>query len=325
MICSEVKTLEISTIKQQIKTKSPRSFYIFTGPEIKVMDIYINKIADCKKLPVKRIETISDIYGKLRNNSFVDQSFCYVLRDDKELLTTEKLWNDLYKINIQKNNIIILILTSIDKRNKFYKYFKDVITEFAPLSEAILIRYIKKEINLSEPNCKKLIELCESDYSRILLEIDKVKHFQDSTIDSEDFKEEQNQVFKKLLKQGVIYQPPKDALFEYVDAVLRHHVNRAFDLLEQCYAVGETTIVLLSVLYNNTKQVLQVQSCESKEIGKSTGLTGWQIKCAKEKIGHYSTGDLVYMLKLIRYVEKGIKTGQIEESIALPYIMTEIF
>lgn len=316
--------MEISTVKQQIKNKCPNSFYIFTGPEIKVMDIYINKIAGCKKLPVKRVESISDIYGKLRNNSFVDQSFCYVLRDDKELITTEKLWEDLYKTNIQKNNIVILILTSIDKRSKFYKYFKDVITEFAPLNETILIRYIKKEINLSESNCKKLIELCESDYSRILLEIDKLKCFQ-SMISVGGLKDEANQCFKELLRQGVIYQPPKDALFDYVDAVLKHQVNRAFDLLAQCYAAGESTIVLLSVLYTNTKQVLQVQSCESKEVSKSTGLTGWQIKCAKEKIGHYSIGDLVYMLKLIRSVEKGIKTGQIEDSIALPYIMTEIF
>jgi DNA polymerase III delta subunit len=110
-----------------------------------------------------------------------------------------------------------------------------------------------------------------------------------------------------------------------VDAVLKHEVNKAFDLLEQCYAVGESTIVLLSVLYTNIKQVLQVQSCKSNDIAKSTGLTSWQIKCAKEKMGHYSIGDLVYMLKLVRDTEMKIKTGEIEEQMAVPYVMVNIF
>jgi DNA polymerase III delta subunit len=134
-----------------------------------------------------------------------------------------------------------------------------------------------------------------------------------------------DQAFEELLKQGVIYQPPKDAIFDYVDAVLKHEVNKSFDLLEQCYAVGESTIVLLSVLYTNIKQVLQVQSCKSNDIVKSTGLTGWQIKCAKEKMGHYSIGDLVYMLKLVRDTEMKIKTGEIEEQMAVPYVMVNIF
>jgi DNA polymerase III delta subunit len=221
--------------------------------------------------------------------------------------------------------MLIFLLTNVDKRLKFYKHWKDVIVEFEPLPEATLKKYIKKEIALSDKNCEKLIEVCASDYSRILLEIDKIKAFQAYCNQQTKIYPREDDCFNELLKQGVIYQPPKDAIFDYVDAVLKHEVNKAFDLLEQCYAVGESTIVLLSVLYTNIKQVLQVQSCKSNDISKSTGLTGWQIKCAKEKMGHYSIGDLVYMLKLVRDTEMRIKTGEIEEQMAVPYVMVNIF
>jgi DNA polymerase III delta subunit len=189
---------------------------------------------------------------------------------------------------------------------------------------ATLKKYIKKEIALSDKNCEKLIDICEQDYSRILLEIDKIITYFES-VDPDCERLDANDTFELLVKDGTIWSPPKDAIFNYVDAVLKHQVNKAFDLLEQCYAVGESTVVLLSVLYTNIKQVLQVQSCNSSDIAKSTGLTGWQIKCAKEKAGHYSIGDLVYMLKLVRDTEMKIKTGEIEEQLAIPYIMVNIF
>jgi hypothetical protein len=199
--------------------------------------------------------------------------------------------------------------------------------EFEQLPEATLKKYIKKKIELSDKNCGKLIEICEHDYSRILLEIDKIKTFREYPHHTDLFAESkmsEDASFTELLKQGVIYQPSKDAIFDFVDAILKRQSKRTFNLLKQCYDVGESTIVLLSVLYTNVKQVLQVQSCESSDISKSTGLTAWQIKCAKEKAGRYEIWELVDALRLIRDVEKGIKTGQIEDNIAIQYVLVNM-
>lgn len=317
--------MDIMEVKNHIKSKNPKNFYIFSGTEIQVQNIYINKLAECKGLETARVDSVTDIYGKLKNRSFVQKSYCYIIRDDKEFTSNEKLWDTIQ--TVIGSNMLIFLLTNVDKRLKFYKRWKDIIVDFEPLPEATLKKYIKKEIALGDDNCNKLIDLCESDYSRILLEIDKIKTYYDYAYEVELLYScnTPDKIFEYLLDQGVIYKPPKDAIFDYVDAVLKHEVSTAFNLLEQCYAVGESTIVLLSVLYTNIKQVLQVQSCKSSDIAKSTGLTGWQIKCAKEKMGHYSIGDLVYMLKLVRDTEMKIKTGEIEEQIAVPYIMVNIF
>jgi DNA polymerase III delta subunit len=158
--------------------------------------------------------------------------------------------------------------------------------------------------------------MCDNDYSRILLEIDKIKRYsQELTND---------QAFEKLVEEGAIYQPPKDAIFAFVDAVLKRQVKKVYELLAQCYAIGEANMVILSVLFSNTKQVLQVQTCRSQDIVKSTGLTAWQVKCAKDKCGNYTNGELVNIIRLIQKVQKGIITGQIEDNLAVEYLLVNI-
>ena len=317
--------MTVQEVKNQIKTNKIKNFYIFTGQESRVIDIYIDKIAECKKLEIQHINSISDVYSKFFNKSLVTKNYCYVLRDDKELLLQEKLWQPLSIENVQGNNIVILVLTNVDKRSKFYNRFKNNIVEFEHLPENILMKYIKKELPLNDNSCLKLIDICESDYNRILLELDKINLYANTTYTEVNGNgADYDRAFLDLVEQEVIYQPPKDAIFDFVDAVLKGKVKQSFELLKNCYGVGESNIVLLSVLYNNVKQVLQVQSCESNDIAKTTGLTGWQIRNAKDKCGYYSIGDLVYFLKLIRKVEKGIKTGEIDESISVDYVLVNM-
>ena len=126
--------------------------------------------------------------------------------------------------------------------------------------------------------------------------------------------------FEKLLKDGTIYKPAKDAIFDFVEAVMCRSI-KCWDLLYQSYAVGEANMVLISVLYNNIKQTLQVQSCNSADISKSTGLTGWQIQCVKKHLNKYSSGELVAGMKLLQKIESGIKTGKIEDEISIEYFL----
>ena len=183
-------------------------------------------------------------------------------------------------------------------------------------------RYIQKEIELSDKNCDKLIEVCEGNYSRCLLEIDKIKRYADGnpTLVRNIY----NNSFETLLEDGTIYQPPKDAIFDFVKAVLQNKPEKAYNLLQNCYDIGESKLAILSVLFNNTKQVLQVQTCEGKDTEKITGLTYWQIKNAKDCAGYYSNNNLIYIMRLIQSVERKIKIGEMEEAIAVEYVVSNI-
>lgn len=303
--------MEVAQVKQHIKNGELLDFYIFTGAEWAVQDIYIQQIAKAKKCKIKRINSISDIYQTLKARSFINDSAVYVVRDDKDIITLDKVQNAL-RAGILGDNTLILLLTNPDKRTKFYKAFKERFVEFEPLAESVLIKYIQREIALSDEECKLLIELCESNYGRILLEIDKLKRLGGS--------------FYEAVKSGVIYRPPKDAIFDFVDAVMKGYTNASFELYEDCKAVGESTLVILSVLYNNIKQVLQVQSYDGNDIVKATGLNLWLInKIKKDYINVYTDAELVAAMRHIREWERGIKLGYRDEKNAVPIILAKLF
>lgn len=318
--------MDVSTLKSHIKLKTISTFLIFSGPEWKVQQIYIEQIAKVTGKKTKRIDSVSEIYSKLRNRSFIQSGVIYIVRDDKELMNSEKLQQQISG-GLLGDNMLILLLTSVDKRTKFYKAYKDSIIEFEALSDAMLKKYVLKEIKLSERNLQCLIDICEHDYGRILLEIDKIKRYVSTDRPLFGYGRggtEEDCCFEMLVKDGTIYEPPYDAIFDLVDAILDRNVNKAFNLLQQSYAVGEATMVMLSVLYNNAKAVLQVQTYQGNKITEGTGLTGWQIKNAKPHVGRYSDEELIYIVQLVQKIESGIKTGRMEDEFAMQYLLTRI-
>ena len=306
--------MDITAVKQQIQKKEPQHFYIFVGEEVEVMDIYINKIAECINVKPTRADSMEEVLPKITSNSLFSTPQCYVIREDKEFIKSEAV-QDFFDEKIQSQNIVILTFYTLDKRTKFYKAYTDSIVFFERLNEQILSKYVHRKIELSERNTRMLIDVCECDLSRIYLEIDKVISYAEKTGCSND------QSFVALLESGTIYEPPYDAIFDFVDAVLKRKTKLAYNLYQQCQAIGEANLTLLSVLYTNAKAVLQVQSCASKDIAKSTGLTGFQIKLAKEKCGVYKNRELVNLMKLIQRVERGIKTGEIEDGLSVDYVL----
>ena len=302
--------MDISVLKQQIKNNQIDDFYIFTGDEWAVQKIYIQKIAECKNLEIKYIDSIKDIYSSLINPRFIDKNYCYVVRDDKDILEEDKLQQQLLN-GLLKKNVLILLLTHLDRRIKVFKVFDSKYIDFPKMSVETLKKYVKNEINLSNKNCERLINICEQDYGRILLEIDKIKNIAGNPDD----------IFKQLVEDGTIYVPPLDAVFDLVDAILKRNYGLVFELLQDCYDIGEANLVVLSNLYNATKQLLQVQNCDGKDIMETCGITYPQMQAALSRKGKYSTGELINDLKLIRDVEKGIKIGNIEDNISVEYVL----
>lgn len=316
--------MELTTLKAHIQKKKFSPVYILCGEEIGVMNIYINQIAKVQNKQVYRADSFKEVFQKVTKQSIIKQSFVYVIRDDKEVLTSEKIHKLISKPTW--SDIVIIVFSNMDKRTKFYKQYKDSICEFEPLEERVLIKYIQKEIDLSVENCQRLIQACESSYSRIMLEIDKIKKYEEyyyTHLSHE--KITSDLAFEELLESGVIYTPPRDAIFIWSNEVMnRKNPVKIFDLMQECYDSGEATLVMLSVLYKTMKKTLQVQSYKGDNITKATGLTGWDIKCVKPYVNRYKTSELLNAMQLIHKMEKGIKTGRVEESMAVPNVLVNI-
>lgn len=309
--------MNIGDVKQHIKSGKFDNFYIFYGEEHYILKEYINKIAEKTGLKISYIDNLGSVFAKISQKSLIKEHFLYVIVDDKEFLTNEKAWSALGDGRQFKDDKVIFYYTSADKRVKFWKNYKDRAVEFPFMSEDILLKYIKRSVsNLSDENCHHLIEICGSDYSRIALELDKIKQFSIAGMYGD-----LDKVFAHLINVGAIYKEPKDAIFDFVGAVLERDAVKAFNLLEQSYAVGEANMVLLSVLYSNIRTLFMIQASKST---KGLGLNGWVVKNTIQYKGNYTNGELARALKLIRASEKGIKTGAISDEMSVQSILVQI-
>ena len=314
--------MKLPDLQKQIVSKNIDHVLLLYGEEVAIMDIYLDKIYKVTSGDVFRLDSVKEAYSKLvQRRITTGNSRVFVVRDDKEFLKADKEWAKVFTAAESGADYLILIYSSMDRRSKFYKQNQERLCEFEKLSSSVLAGYIEKLLpGMSKDEKEQFAQVCECNYSRILLEADKVKHY--AKVSYQDA----GSAFKELLKQGVIYQPIGDITFLFTDAILTRNLKDAAKYLLQAKAVGESEILTLSVLYNGFKQILMVQGLgrDQSEPCKRTGLTPWQVKMAKEKQGHYSIAELVNALKVIRFVEKGIKTGAIDADVAVEYVIVNI-
>ena len=121
--------MNLTQVKNDIKQRKFAPVYIFTGDEIGVMDIYIQSMAKASKKQVVRSDTFKNVFPNLTGRNMLSRGQCiYVIRDDKNVVDTEKVWEILKAGGWE--DIVILIYTSLDKRTSFYKKHSDLICEF---------------------------------------------------------------------------------------------------------------------------------------------------------------------------------------------------
>lgn len=305
--------MNLIELKNQIINKQIESVYYFTGSEWKIMNIYIHKIAEITNSKITYINSIKEAINDIKQTSLLTPKTIYVIQEDKDYILNDRLWD---KINTINKNIIIFVYNTIDKRSKFYKQYKDNITTFDTLNDSVLHRYISNDTTLKNEYIVKLIEICEHDYGRITSEINKIKHFSD----------DHNKAFEILVNNGVIFTPPKDAVFELVDAILSRNATLSYYLYQNCKEIGEANLVILLNLFNSTRITYQVQSYQGNgDISQITGLKQGQIYACQKRLYKYTNDELVNLMKLIQQVESGIKQGTITDEISVDYILAQIF
>lgn len=314
--------MKLPDLQKQIVSKNIDRVLLLFGEEVAIMDVYLDKIYKATEGDVFRVDSVKEAYAKLVQRRIgAGGSRVFIVRDDKEFFKADKEWAKVFTAAENSNDYLILIYSTMDRRSKFFKQNQEKLCEFEKLSSSVLAGYINKLLpGMGAADVEQFAEVCECAYSRILLEADKVQRY--AKLSRLDYAP----AFRELLKQGVIYQPIGDITFLFTDAILTRNKRDTAKYLLQAKAIGESEILTLSVLYNGFKQILMVQGLgrDQSEPCKRTGLTPWQVKMAKEKQGHYSIAELVNALKVIRFVEKGIKTGSIDADVAVEYVIVNI-
>ena len=115
-----VNQMEVIDLKNLIKQNQIPHFMIFTGEEYMAQKIYIQQIAKVMNLKVQYVDAVADIAKSLGNKSLFSENHIYIVHDDKEFMQSDKASEIISKL---KSDILILTLTTLDKRLKFIKTY----------------------------------------------------------------------------------------------------------------------------------------------------------------------------------------------------------
>lgn len=306
-------------LKEDIIHKRLKNFYVFTGTEIGIMNIYLGQMSRVYGVPITRADSVADVYSSCTTRSlFGATKHFYVIRDDTDFTKQEKAYNTI--ANDIGNNIIVLSYEKLDSRLKFGKHFKDVTINFEPLDVNVLVKYILKACpGLTSEQAKYIVEVCEQRYDECMLEVDKINQYAEATDTTT------GRAFEKLVADGSIYQPEDVSVFQFVGAVLSLQPDMAFDMERTLRENGTSSITMLGTLYNSLKAVMLIQCCDKGEnISEVTGLDKGAIYYNRQYVGKFDTEFLVWCVQEVQRLVSDVKSGKIDDCYATRFALTEI-
>ena len=307
----------ISELKNKIVTGDLDNFYIFTGPEEGIMQLYIKQIAKKLGLTIKWVDSVQEVCKLVNLKSLVKTRYLYLIRLDNSFKSQENLWE---KAKQFVGNFVILIQPEIDKRSKkFVDFFEKETIKFEKLAPEMLQAYGKKVCSsLSIGNIDNLVEWCGHSYSRLMSELDKVKTL------SIALKITQDEAFDLLVGENGIYKEKQFDVFEYTNQILSRNAYKCYSDFEFVKAQQQEILIvgLLGASFKN--MVLLKNDGGGKGVCDRTGLTSWQVKCAIDFDKYFNIDECERNLLLLQDTEVKIKTGVLTPDIALNYILAEI-
>ena len=308
--------MTIQDLKLDIVHNNIKHLYVFVGSEIGIMNIYLTEMSNKLSLAINRMDSVGGVYSNLGESLFGSSDGLYVVRDDKDFVKTESVFNHIEED--LGNSYLILLYDKIDSRLKFGRVFKDRIVQFEGLSVSVLMSYIKRVCLLNDTNAEKLATIVNGSYDLAMLECDKINQYSQASNVNVDI------AFKKLISSGDIHIQEEHDVFQFVECVMSKKFSDALDIAKILMDNGSQGINLLGTLYDTMKKVLLVQICESKDVSEVTGIDSKQVYFAQKKVGIYSSERLVAGLKMLSQVIDDIKSGRIDDSIAVPYAIVSL-
>ena len=293
--------MDLVLLKKQIQQNKLEHFYIFCGPEIGLQNMYINQMSN--NMPA-RADSIKEIWSKLtgKNRLFkTNRKFVYVVRDDEHFMSNEKYWDSINNI---VSGTLVLLITDLDKRSKFYKHFKDIIIPFNHLTTAQLLPSVKKLIKGTDANLKYFIEACDNDYNTILNELDKLKYLGYDTITKQ---------LTDTLRPPVL----ESNVFKMTDYLINKNSKKTLTELQLLLDAGSNEVGILSAIASKLEQCILVEGHrDEKDITSITGLNGWVVKgiLTNNKL---APSSLLTALRITQKFDMSIKNGLLEPDIAV--------
>jgi len=291
--------MELVELNRQLRTNNIGNFYIFTGDEIGLQNVYLKQFGE-----YKRVDTVSEVLNKLTTRGFgfnKSTKEVYVVRDDLDFLNNKHLEENIKQLEKAKLGTLIVQITTANKKAAWYKTWNYYVVEFKKLTPTQLIHQIQHyNLTTDKKTLEYFVNACNNDYTTIINEIDKYNRLKAAGV----YKEFTMATLIDLMPVKYNY-----TVFDLVDMILSNNY-KAINVLDYLLSQNSNPLGILSLLYKNVSMAILVIGHKGQQgITEKTGLPYWQIKKILNNT-KISPGGLLAALRFIQQYDNGIKSGK---------------
>lgn len=294
--------LGLLDLQTQIREGSLLPFYIFTGEEIELQNIYLKQMGN-----VIRVDRVADIYNKITSKLISGKFAVYVVRDDMDFIKSEKTWGSIS--DRIRNAVLVIQVTTPNKCKKFIKELNDCVVEFNHMTTKQLLNVVNMDCSVS--NKQYFIEACNNDLNTINNYLDIFKRVGIKELN------------KKIVDE---YIPTKEdvTVFQLADAVMRKDDQLTFRLLDRLLEDKNNVMGIIYAIYSQLHKCVLVEGYRGeKNISKVTGINSWICNNILRD-NRIEPSKLLTALRLVQKYDKGIKTGKYDGVMACYSLIVEI-
>lgn len=291
--------MELVELNRQLRTNNIGNFYIFTGDEIGLQNVYLKQFGE-----YKRVDTVSEVLSKLTTRGFgfnKSTKEVYVVRDDLDFLNNKHLEENIKQLEKAKLGTLIVQITTANKKAAWYKTWNYYVVEFKKLTPTQLIHQIQHyNLTTDKKTLEYFVNACNNDYTTIINEIDKYNRLKAAGV----YKEFTMATLIDLMPVKYNY-----TVFDLVDMILSNNC-KAINVLDYLLSQNSNPLGILSLLYKNVSMAILVIGHKGQQgITEKTGLPYWQIKKILNNT-KISPSGLLAALRFIQQYDNGIKSGK---------------
>lgn len=294
--------LGLLDLQTQIREGSLLPFYIFTGEEIELQNIYLKQMGN-----VIRVDRVADIYNKITSKLISGKFAVYVVRDDMDFIKSEKTWSSIS--DRIRNAVLVIQVTTPNKCKKFIKELNDCVVEFNHMTTKQLLNVVNMDCSVS--NKQYFIEACNNDLNTINNYLDIFKRAGIKELN------------KKIVDEYIVTKEDV-TVFQLADAVMRKDEQLTFKLLDQLLEDKNNVMGIIYAIYSQLHKCVLVEGYRGeKNISKVTGINSWICNNILRD-NRIEPPKLLTALRLVQKYDKGIKTGKYDGVIACYSLIVEI-
>lgn len=294
--------LGLLDLQTQIREGSLLPFYIFTGEEIELQNIYLKQMGN-----VIRVDRVADIYNKITSKLISGKFIVYVVRDDMDFIKSEKTWSSIS--DRIRNAVLVIQVTTPNKCKKFIKELNDCVVEFNHMTTKQLLNVVNMDCSVS--NKQYFIEACNNDLNTINNYLDIFKRAGIKELN------------KKIVDEYIVTKEDV-TVFQLADAVMRKDEQLTFKLLDQLLEDKNNVMGIIYAIYSQLHKCVLVEGYRGeKNISKVTGINSWICNNILRD-NRIEPPKLLTALRLVQKYDKGIKTGKYDGVMACYSLIVEI-